>query len=58
MYNVSFKVWSTYYLQNIDMSTFDEIYTFYLLNNLSLKIDLITYCLKIHGNTCELNFWS
>ncbi len=22
------------------------------------KIDLITYCLKIHGNTCESNFWS
>ncbi len=22
------------------------------------KIDLITYFLKIHGNTCELHFWS
>ncbi len=22
------------------------------------KINLITHCLKIHGNTCELNFWS
>jgi hypothetical protein len=22
------------------------------------KIDLTTYCLKIHGTTCELNFWS
>jgi hypothetical protein len=22
------------------------------------KIDLITCCSKIHGNTCELNFWS
>jgi hypothetical protein len=58
MYNVSFKVWNTYYLQNIDMFTFDEIYTFDLFKKLSWKIYLITYCLKIHGNTCELNFWS
>jgi hypothetical protein len=28
MYNVSLKVWNTYYLNNIDMSTFVEIYTF------------------------------
>ncbi len=38
------------------MSTFDEIYTFDLLKILSLKIDLITYRLKIHVNTCELKF--
>jgi len=38
------------------MFTFVEIYIFDLLENLSLKINLITYCLKIDGNTCELNF--
>ncbi len=56
MYNVSLKVWNTYYLKKIDMFTFVEIYIFDLLENLSLKINLITYCLKIDGNTCELNF--
>ncbi len=38
------------------MFTFVEIYTFDLLTFLSLQIYLITYCLKIHGNTCEFNF--
>ncbi len=37
------------------MSTFVEIYTFDLFE-LIKKINLITCCLKIHGNTCELNF--
>jgi len=37
MYDVSLKVWNTYYLKNIDMSTFVEIYTFDLLENLSLR---------------------
>jgi hypothetical protein len=37
MYNVSLKVWNIYYLKNIDMFTFVEIYTFDLLENLSLK---------------------
>jgi len=37
IYNVSLKVWKTYYLKNIDISTFVEIYTFDLLENLSLK---------------------
>jgi hypothetical protein len=37
------------------MFTFVEIYIFNLLENLSLK-KLIIYCLKIHGNTCELTF--
>jgi hypothetical protein len=37
MYNVSLKFWNTYYLKNIDMFTFVEIYTFDLLENLSLK---------------------
>jgi len=37
MYNVSLKVWNTYYFENIDMFTFVEIYTFDLLENLSLK---------------------
>jgi hypothetical protein len=37
MYNVSFKVWNTYYLEKIDMFTFIEIYTFDLFENLSLK---------------------
>jgi hypothetical protein len=37
MYRVSLKVWNTYYLENIDMVTFVEIYTFDLLENLSLK---------------------
>jgi hypothetical protein len=40
------------------MFTFVEIYTFNLLEHLSLKIDLITYYLKIRANTCELNFLS
>jgi hypothetical protein len=38
MYNVSLKVWNTYYLKYIDMFTFVEIYTFDLLEILSLKI--------------------
>jgi hypothetical protein len=54
MYNISLKVWNTYYLKNIDMLIFVEIYIF----DLREKINLITYCLKIHGNTCELNFLS
>jgi hypothetical protein len=37
MYNVSMKVWNTYYLTNIEMFTFVEICTFDLLENLSLK---------------------
>jgi hypothetical protein len=37
MYNVLLKVRSTYYLKNIDMFTFVEIYTFDLLEILSLK---------------------
>jgi hypothetical protein len=37
MYNVSLKVWNIYYLKNIDMFTFVEIYTFDLLEILSLK---------------------
>jgi len=37
MYNVSLTVWNTYYLKNIDMSTFVEIYTFDLFENSSLK---------------------
>jgi len=37
MYNVSLKVWNTYYFKNIDMFTFVEIYGFDLLENLSLK---------------------
>ncbi len=28
------------------------------LKNIIKRINLITYCLKIHGNMCELNFWS
>jgi hypothetical protein len=40
------------------MLAFAEIYIFDLLENLSLKIYSITYCLKIHENTCELNFLS
>jgi hypothetical protein len=36
-YNLSLKVWNTYYLKNIDMFTFVEIYTFDLLENLSLR---------------------
>jgi hypothetical protein len=36
MYNVSLKVWNTYYLKYIDMFTFFEIYTFDLLENLSV----------------------
>jgi hypothetical protein len=36
------------------MLIFVEIYIF----DLREKINLITYCLKIHGNTCELNFLS
>jgi hypothetical protein len=51
MSNVSLKVWNTYCLKNIDMYIFVEMYTLDLLENLSLKIDVITYCLKIHGNT-------
>jgi hypothetical protein len=44
---------------NIDMFTFVEIYTCDLRWKIIIKkIDLITYCLKIHGNTCELNFWN
>jgi hypothetical protein len=38
------------------MSIFVEIYTFDLLKSLFKKINLIIYCLKIHGNTSELNF--
>jgi tRNA A37 threonylcarbamoyladenosine dehydratase len=38
------------------MFTFVETYIFDLLENVSLKIDLITYCSKIHGNIRELNF--
>jgi hypothetical protein len=37
MYNVSLKVWNTYYLKYIDMFAIVEIYTFDLLENLSLK---------------------
>jgi len=37
MYNVSLKVWNTYYFKNIDIFTFVEIYTFDLLEILSLK---------------------
>jgi hypothetical protein len=37
MYNVSLRVRNIYYLKNIDMFTFVEIYTFDLLENLSLK---------------------
>jgi hypothetical protein len=37
MYIVSLKVRNTYYLKNIDMFTFVEIYTFDLLEILSLK---------------------
>ncbi len=36
MYNVSLKVWNAYYLKNIDTFTFVEIYTFDLLEILSL----------------------
>jgi len=37
MYNASLKVRNTYYLKNIDMFTIVEIYTFDLLEILSLK---------------------
>jgi hypothetical protein len=37
MYNVSLKFWTKYYLKNIDMFSFVEIYTFDLLEILSLK---------------------
>jgi hypothetical protein len=37
MYNVPLKVWNTYYLKNIDMFIFVEIYTFDLIEILSLK---------------------
>jgi hypothetical protein len=37
MYNVSLKVWNTHLKKNIDMFTSVEIYTFDLLENLSLK---------------------
>jgi hypothetical protein len=35
MYNVSLKVWNTYYLKTTDLFTFVEIYTFDLLEILS-----------------------
>jgi len=37
MYNLSLKVWNTYYFKNIDMFTFVKIYTFDFLEILSLK---------------------
>jgi hypothetical protein len=37
MYNVSLKLWNTYYLNFFDMFTFVGIYIFDLLENLSLK---------------------
>jgi hypothetical protein len=43
MYNVSLKVWNTYYFKKFDMFTFVEIYRFDLLEILSLKKLIIYY---------------
>ncbi len=43
------KYWHVYFCWNLHI--------WFIWKFIIKKIDLITYCLKIHGNTCELKFW-
>ncbi len=58
MYNVSLKVWNTYYSKYWHVYFCWNLHIWFIWKFITKKIDFNTYCLKIHGNTCELNFWS